>query len=135
MVSKFHSYSSNYSPTALPTFLHQQVTDVNSITFTTAGGSQTVTNSTVTLMTRIMDAFYVEDEGSTLLLEQVTIIRNQIQTDPWSAVAARSNSIAQISSITIAENTGVEFGIVSFNSTVTIQDCIIRQNTGSVRIL
>jgi protein-disulfide isomerase-like protein with CxxC motif len=108
------------------------VTDVNYITFATAGGSQTVTKSTVTLMTRISDAFYVEGEGSTLLLEQVTIERNQIQADPWSAVAARTNAVAQVSNITIAENTGVEFGVVSFNSMVTVQDTIIRQNIGSV---
>jgi hypothetical protein len=111
-----------------------EVSDLNSVTFTTAGGSQTVTNSTVTLMTRISDAFYVEDEGSTLLLEGVTIERNQIQADPWSAVAARTNSVAQITSTTIAENTGVEFGIVSFNSMVTVQDTIIWQNTGTVSI-
>ena len=109
------------------------VADVNSITFTTAGGSQTITNSTVTQMTRMADAFYVEDTSSTLLLEDVNIVRNQIQADSWSAVAARAGAIAQISNVTIAENAGVEFGVVSFNSMVTIQDTIIRQNTGSVR--
>ena len=107
--------------------------DVNSVTFTTAGGSQTVMNSTVTQMTRMADAFYVEDEGSTLLVEGVNIVRNQIQADAWSAVAARTGAIVQISNVTVAENTGLEFGVVSFNSMVTIQDTIIRQNTGSVR--
>ena len=115
------------------TYFSIVVTDVNSITFTTAGGSQTIMKSIVTQMTRMADAFYVEGEGSTLLLEDVNIVRNQIQADTWSAVAARAGAIAQISNITIAENTGIEFGVVSFNSMVTIQDTIIRQNTGSVR--
>ena len=115
------------------TYFSIVVADVNSITFTTAGGSQTIMKSIVTQMTRMADAFYVEDEGSTLLLEDVNIVRNQIQADTWSAVAARAGAIAQISNITIAENTGIEFGVVSFNSMVTIQDTIIRQNTGSVR--
>jgi predicted nucleic acid-binding protein len=84
-------------------------------------------------MTRLADAFYVEDAGSTLLLEAVNIVRNQVQAETWNAVAARAGAIAQIANTTIAENTGVEFGIVSFNSMITIQDTIIRQNTGSVR--
>jgi hypothetical protein len=109
------------------------VADVNSITFTTAGGSQMISNSTVTQMTRMADAFYVEGEGSTLSLENVNMVRNQIQADSWSAVAARAGAIAQILNVTIAENTGVEFGIVSFSSMVTVQDTILRQNTGSVR--
>jgi hypothetical protein len=108
------------------------VADVNSITFTTAGGSQTVTNSSVTLMTRMSDAFYVEDQGSTLLLEGVIIERNQILGEPWSAIAARTNSIVQISETTIADNTGVEFGVVAFAAMITIQDSFVRQNTGSV---
>lgn len=109
------------------------VADVNSITFATAGGSQTISSSTVTQMTRMADAFYVEDEDSTLLLEDVSIVRNQIQAESWSAVAIRAGAIAQISNVTIAENTGLEFGVVSFSSIVSIQDTIIRQNTGSVR--
>lgn len=109
------------------------MSDVSSITFTTLGGSQSVTNSTVRLMTGIVDAYYVEGEGSTLLLEQVVLERNQIQGDPWSAVAARTMSIAQISNIVIAENTNVEFGIVSLNAMVTVQDATIRQNIGAVR--
>jgi protein-disulfide isomerase-like protein with CxxC motif len=108
------------------------VADVNSITFTTTGGSQTVTNSSVTLMTRIADAFYVEGIGSTLLLEGVTIERNQIPSDPWTAVSARTESIAQVSKSTIADNTGVEFGVTAFGATVTIQDSLIQGNVGSV---
>ena len=109
------------------------VADVNSITFTTAGGSQMVTNSTVTQMTRMADAFYVEGEGSTLSLENVNIVRNQIQADSWNGVSSRAGAIAQILNVIIAENTGIEFGIVSFSSMVTVQDTILRQNTGSVR--
>lgn len=118
-----------------PYFAHASfvVADVNSITFTTAGGSQMISNSTATQMTRMADAFYVEGEGSTLSLENVNIVRNQIQGDSWSAVAARAGAQAQILTVTIAENTGVEFGVVSFSSMVTIQDTIVRQNTGSVR--
>jgi hypothetical protein len=78
------------------------------------------------------DAFYVEDQGSTLLLEGVIIERNQIQGEPWSAIAARTNSIVQISETTIADNTGVEFGVVAFAAMITIQDSFVRQNTGSV---
>ena len=84
-------------------------------------------------MTRMADAFYVEDDGSTLSLENVNIVRNQVQADSWSAVAARAGARAQILNVTIAENTGVEFGVVSFSSMVTIQDTIIRRNIGSVR--
>jgi hypothetical protein len=108
------------------------VADVNSITFTTTGGSQTVTNSTVTLMTRMTDAFYVEGKGSTLLLDGVIIERNQISSDPWTAVSVRTEAIAQISKLSIADNSGVEFGVTAFSATVNIQDSVIQRNVGSV---
>jgi hypothetical protein len=110
------------------------VANVNSITFTTTGGSQTVTDSAVTLMTRMTDAFYVEGKGSTLLLDGVVIERNQMPSDPWTAVSARTEAIAQISASAIANNSGLEFGVTAFSATVTIQDSFIQRNVGSVSL-
>jgi len=109
-----------------------QVSDVNSVTFTTAGGSQTVLESSVTQMRRIEDAFYVEDVGSTLLLESVTIEQNRISANPWSAVSARTGSIARVSKTSISDNASVEFGVVAFDSAVDVTDSFISRNEGSV---
>lgn len=108
------------------------MSDVNSVTFTTAGGSQSVLGTSVTQMRRIEDAFYVEDVGSTLLLESTTIEQNRIQSNPWSAVSARTGSIVRVSETTISDNAAVEFGIVAFDSSATIIDSFISRNEGSV---
>lgn len=83
-------------------------------------------------MTRMTDAFYVEGKGSTLLLDGVIIERNQISSDPWTAVSVRTEAIAQISKLSIADNSGVEFGVTAFSATVNIQDSVIQRNVGSV---
>jgi len=109
------------------------VSDVNSVTFTTTGGSQTVLQVSVTQMQRIEDAFYVEDIGSTLLLERVVVEQNRFSSSPWSAVSARTRSIARVSATSISDNTSVEFGVVAFDSSVVITDSFISRNEGSVR--
>jgi hypothetical protein len=109
-----------------------EVSDVNSITYTTAGGSQSALNTSVTQMSRMEDAFYVEDVGSTLLLEGMAIEQNNMQTVPWSVVSVRTNAIARVSESSISDNTALEFGVVAFSSTVSIQDSFISRNSGSV---
>lgn len=108
------------------------MSDVNSITYTTAGGSQSVLGTSVSQMRRIDDAFYVESIGSTLLLEGTKIEQNRFQANPWSAVSARTGSIARISETLIADNASVEFGIVSFDSSITVTDSFISGNVGTV---
>lgn len=108
------------------------MSDVNSITYTTAGGSQSVLRTSVSQMRRIDDAFYVESIGSTLLVEGTKIEQNRIQTNPWSAVSARTGSIAKVSETSIADNASVEFGIVSFDSSITVTDSFISGNVGTV---
>ena len=108
------------------------MSDVNSITYTTAGGSQSVLGTSVSQMRRIDDAFYVESIGSTLLLERTKIEQNRFQANPWSAVSARTGSIARISETLIADNASVEFGIVSFDSSITVTDSFISGNVGTV---
>ena len=108
------------------------MSDVNSITYTTAGGSQSVLRTSVSQMRRIDDAFYVESIGSTLLLEGTKIEQNRFQANPWSAVSARTGSIARISETLIADNASVEFGIVSFDSSITVTDSFISGNVGTV---
>ena len=83
-------------------------------------------------MRRIDDAFYVESIGSTLLLEGTKIEQNRFQANPWSAVSARTGSIARISETLIADNASVEFGIVSFDSSITVTDSFISGNVGTV---
>lgn len=108
------------------------MSDVNSVTYTTAGGSQSVLGTSVSQMRRIDNAFYVESIGSTLLLEGTTIEQNRIQTNPWSAVSARTGSIARVAETSIADNASVEFGIVSFDSSITVTDSFISGNVGMV---
>jgi hypothetical protein len=107
--------------------------DLNTITFTTAGGSQTVTSTTVTGMTRMKDTFYVEQEGSTLLLDTVIVNENQAQTTAWHAVSVRTGAIAQITECTISDNTALEYGVVAFDATISIADSFISRNSGTVR--
>jgi hypothetical protein len=104
------------------------------VTFTTAGGSQTVMTTTVTGMTRLKDAFYVEQEGSTLLLDTVIVNENQAQTTAWHAVSVRTGAIAQITESTISDNTALEYSIVAFDATLSIQDSFISRNSGTVRV-
>lgn len=106
---------------------------MSSITYTTAGGSQSVSQVLVTQMMMITDAFYVENSGSTLLLEGVRVEQNRVQNTPWSVVAARSGSIVRVLETIIAENNAVEFGVVAFDSTVVVLDSLINGNVGTVR--
>jgi hypothetical protein len=78
------------------------------------------------------DAFFVEGDGSTLLLDGLVVEQNTAQSTPWSAVAVRRKSIARITGSYIAENKALEFGVVVFDSTTIIQDSQISQNTGAV---
>ena len=105
---------------------------MNSVTYTTAGGSQSVLSTSVSQMRRIEDAFYVESIGSTLLLEGTKIEQNRFQANSWSAVSARTGSIARVSETSIVDNASVEFGIVSFDSSITVTDSIISGNVGTV---
>lgn len=105
---------------------------MDSITYTTAGGSQTVLSTTVTQMGFMENAFYVEDIGSTLLLEGLVLEQNDEQKIPWTAVAARTESITRISSSSVSDNKAVEFGVVAINSIVTIEDSFISRNIGLV---
>jgi ABC-type glucose/galactose transport system permease subunit len=109
--------------------------EINSITYTTAGATQTVINTTVSRMNRLADAFYVEGMGSTLLLETVKLEQNKVQTDPWSGVSVRMEAIARIRKSSISDNTSVKFGVVTFQSTAHISDTLISRNVGSVRLL
>ena len=105
---------------------------MNSITYTTAGATQTVLQTSVTRMNQISDAFYVEGAGSTLSLEFVTVEQNTAEA-PWSAISVRAGALAVVSETSISNNSAVEFVVVVFNSIVTITDSFISQNTGSVR--
>jgi hypothetical protein len=107
--------------------------DVNSVTYTTAGATQSVLNTTVARMNRLADAFYVEATGSSLLLETVTVEQNKVQPDPWSAVSVRMGALARIRHTSIVDNGVVEFSVVAFQSTVYLSDSIIARNEGSVR--
>jgi hypothetical protein len=78
------------------------------------------------------DAFFVEGDSSTLLLDGLIVEQNTAQSTPWSAVAVRRKAIARITGSSIADNDAVEFGVVVFDSTTIIQDSQISQNTGSV---
>jgi hypothetical protein len=109
--------------------------DVNSVTYTTAGATQSVLNSTVARMNRLSDAFYVEAAGSTLLLEAVTVEQNKVQTDPWSAVSVRMGAVARIRHSAMVDNGAVEFVVVAFQSTIYLSDSTISRNDGSVRLL
>lgn len=109
------------------------VSDMNSITFSTAGGSQSVMNTTVGKMIHMEDAFYVEGVGSTLLVDGTFVQNNTNQTVPWRVVSVRTEAIARVSASSISDNTAVEFGVVAFNSTVSIEDSFISRNSGSVR--
>lgn len=107
--------------------------DLNTVTFTTAGGSQTVLASTVSSMNRIEDVFFVEDVGSTLLLDGVMVVENQVQTVPWNVVSARTKAIARVTETTISDNMAIEYGVVAFDASVTIMDSFISRNSGTVR--
>lgn len=106
--------------------------DLGSITFATTGGSQTVMGTTVSVMSRMEDGFYVEMAGSTLLLEDVTVEQNLLQSAPWSAVSARMGAVARVLASTIQNNAAMEFAIVSFDSSVSVSDTTISQNSGVV---
>lgn len=108
--------------------------DIDSITFTTAGAKQTIINTIVTNMNFIQDAFYVEDISSSLIINNINIEQNIAITTPWSAIVARSKSILSIINSTISDNTFIEFGIIGFDSSITITDSRIDRNVGVVSI-
>lgn len=88
--------------------------------------------TTVSVMSRMEDGFYVEMAGSTLLLEDVTVEQNLLQSAPWSAVSARMGAVARVLASTIQNNAAMEFAIVSFDSSVSVSDTTISQNSGVV---
>lgn len=106
--------------------------DMGSVAFATTGGSQSVISSSVSRMTRVEDVFFVEESGSTLLVEDTSIVENVGQSTAWSGVFARTGSIARVSRTNISRNSNVEFGIVSFDSSVTVFNTLIEDNTGVV---
>lgn len=111
---------------------------IDSITYTTAGAAQTVVNTQVRSMGFIEDAFFVEDESSTLSISSVLLEQNN-PTDAsgagsrWSAIVARTRATASIEDSAISGNSQLEFGIFAFSSAVSIARTSLSDNTGVVR--
>jgi hypothetical protein len=106
--------------------------NMDSITFTTAGASQSVLNTFVTQMNFMEDAFFVEDVGSVLQITGTTLQQNVDFAEPWTGVSARNGATARVSQMSISDNGSVEFGVVSFGSTVLVERSVVSRNTGSV---
>jgi DICT domain-containing protein len=102
------------------------------ITYTTASGSQTVTNTMLYNMTFVEDAFFVESDQSTLNIQDVTIEKNQAITTQWNSIVVRDRATATVSKLSINDNNNLRFGIISFNAAITVSDSTIRQNKGVV---
>jgi hypothetical protein len=121
-------------------FLEDSVVEasrIDSITYTTAGASQTVRNMQVRTMEFLEDAFFVEDESSTLSINSVLLEQNS-PTDAtgaatrWSAIVARTRATATIEDTTISGNSQLEFGVFAFSSAVTITGSTLSGNIGVV---
>lgn len=109
--------------------------DIDSVTFTTAMGTQTVIDVEVSGMNSLGDVFYAEGSGSMLLITGSTLSQNNIVPPPtWNGVAAQSGASAMVMDTTIRDNSGIEFGVsATLGSTVSIKDSMITGNTGVVR--
>jgi hypothetical protein len=119
----------------LISFAFDVVSQLDWITYTTAGGSQTVTNTVLNKMNFLLDAFYVENDQSVLVVQGLTIEQNQAIGSPWNAIVVRNGAVANISQTLISDNVLLRFGIISFNAATAVTDSIIRQNRGVVSAL
>jgi hypothetical protein len=105
---------------------------LNSVTFTTAGGSQVVLNVEVSGMDTLEDTFFVEGSGSTLSVAGTSVTRNAVPP-AWSIVSAQSQAIATIMDSSFSQNRGVEFCVsATLGANVTVRDSDISENQGVV---
>ena len=105
------------------------MSDVETVTFTNAGSTQTVRNVDVTRMVAVNDIFSVLGQGSRLIMNDANITQNNIE-------AATGVRVVEFASATIENsdfsfNTGVSFGFVSrLQSNMELIDVELVNNTG-----
>jgi hypothetical protein len=111
-----------------------KASDLDSVTFTTAMGTQTVINTQVSGMNSVGDVFFVEGDGSMLAVAGSSISQNKIPTPGCKGVSVQSQATATVMGSTIADNTGIEFGIsATLGASVIVRDSTLSGNVGVVR--
>jgi hypothetical protein len=109
-----------------------RASSLDSVTFTTASGVQTVQGTTVSDMQLLDDVFFVEDVGSTLNVVESTIRDNDISGGRFKGVNVMSGGVAVVKDFLFENNAGVEFGAVAAGdgSRISITDSEFNMNTG-----
>jgi hypothetical protein len=108
---------------------------LDSITYTTNSAEQQVADVNIFSMSRLADAFYAEQEGSGLVVRNVSLFSNDLSPMEWTAISAQSGAIVEVVGSTISGNSGLLFALqAGIGSAVSITDSSINQNTAAVRI-
>lgn len=108
---------------------------MDSITYTTAGASQSVVNTVVNNMNFLQDAFYIEGESSSLNIQGLSIEQNTAIDTQWSGITTRKKAKSNITGTTISNNAFLRFGSLVVDSSVFISDTTISRNTGVVSFI
>jgi hypothetical protein len=107
---------------------------LDQVTFTTAQGAQSVSNTIVSGMLGLRDVFYVEDTGSSLSVIGSMIRDNDISSNSWAGFTILNGASATVVGTEITSNSGVEFAAAAggAGSSLDMSDSIISENTGVV---
>ncbi|EEC43188.1 predicted protein [Phaeodactylum tricornutum CCAP 1055/1] len=105
---------------------------LDSITYTTNSAEQQVADVNIFSMSRLADAFYAEQEGSGLVVRNVSLFSNDLSPMEWTAISAQSGAIVEVVGSTISGNSGLLFALqAGIGSAVSITDSSINQNTAA----
>jgi hypothetical protein len=107
---------------------------LDQVTFTTAQGAQSVSNTIISGMLGLRDVFYVEDTDSSLNVVGSMIRDNDITSNSWAGFTILNGATARVVGTEITSNSGVEFAAAAggVGSSLDISDSIISENTGVV---
>lgn len=108
--------------------------NLDSVTFTTAGGAQSVINSDVRRMNFVEDVFYAEGTGSTLDITDTLIQMNELETGAFTGMSLQAGALGSMTGSVISDNTAIEFGVVASASQVSVTESIFSRNIGAVSV-